>query len=97
MPFGLTNVPAAFMDLIHRFFHPNLDCFVIVFIDEIFIYSLDDESHQEHLRIVFDTLQKNQLYAKFWKCEFWMREVAFLDHIISESGISIDPENIRSV
>ncbi|KAG8475376.1 hypothetical protein CXB51_031882 [Gossypium anomalum] len=83
MPFGLTNAPAVFMDLMNRIFRPYLDKFVVVFIDDILIYSKDDTEHAEHLRIVLQTLRDKQLYAKFSKSEFWLREVGFLGHIVS--------------
>ena len=73
MPFGLMNAPTAFMNLMHRVFCPYLDCFVIIFIDDILIYSKSKEEHEEHLRIILQTLKEHQLYAKFNKCEFWLR------------------------
>ena len=78
MPFGLTNAPAAFMDLMNRVFRPYLDTFIIVFIDDILVYSRSKEEHAEHLRIVLQTLRDKQLYAKFRKCEFWLEKVVFL-------------------
>ncbi|KAA3461758.1 DNA/RNA polymerases superfamily protein [Gossypium australe] len=81
MPFGLTNAPAVFMDLMNQIFRLYLDRFVVVFIDDILIYSCDETQHAEHLRIVLQTLREKQLYAKFSKCEFWLREVGFLGHI----------------
>ena len=97
MPFGLTNAPAAFMDLMHRVFRPYLDKFVIVFIDDILIYSKSKEEHTEHLRITLQTLQEKKLYAKFSKCEFWLKEVAFLGHIVSVEGLKVDPKKIEAV
>lgn len=97
MPFGLTNAPAMFMDLMNRVFREYLDKFVVVFIDDILIYSKNKEEHEEHLRSVLSTLRENQLYAKFSKCEFWMEEVAFLGHIVSKKGISVDPSKITAV
>ena len=83
MPFGLTNAPAAFMDLMNRVFQPHLDQFVIVFIDDILVYSRNVEEHAFHLQIVLQTLRDRQHYAKFSKCEFWLNEVVFLEHVIS--------------
>ena len=87
MPFGLTNAPAAFMDLMNYVFPPYVDQFVIVFIDDILVYSKDRENHDTHLRVVLETLRKEQLYAKLSKCEFWLNEVSFLGHIVLNEGI----------
>ena len=97
MPFGLTNAPAAFMDLMNRLFQPYLDRFVIVFIDDILVYSGSSEKHSEHLRIVLQTLRERQLYAKLSKCQFWLNKVAFLGHVISADGVSVDPQKIEAV
>ena len=97
MPFGLTNAPAAFMDLMNRVFSPYLDKFVIVFIDDILVYSGSPEEHAEHLRAVLQILRECQLYAKFSKCQFWLDKVAFLGHVISEKGISVDPQKIEAI
>ena len=97
MPFGLTNAPAAFMDLMNRVFRPYVDQFVVVFIDDILVYSKDRESHDAHLRVVLETLRKEHLYAKLSKCEFWMNEVSFLGHIVSKEGIQVDPKKIEVV
>ena len=97
MAFGLTNAPAAFMDLMNRVFKKYLDKFVIVFIDDILIYSKSEGEHAEHLRIVLGILRKEKLYAKFTKCEFWLREVQFLGHIVSSEGIRVDPAKIEAV
>ncbi|KAL4367743.1 hypothetical protein GQ457_05G022050 [Hibiscus cannabinus] len=97
MPFGLTNAPAAFMDLMNRVFKPYLDKFVVVFIDDILIYSHNKDDHAEHLRIVLQTLRECQLYAKFSKCEFWLSEVAFLGHVISAKGIMVDPKKVQTI
>ena len=87
MPFGLTNAPAAFMDLMNRVFKPFLDTFVIVFIDDILVYSETWDQHREHLIIILETLRKERLFAKFSKSEFWLKEVMFLGHVISEKGV----------
>ena len=87
MPFGLTNAPAAFMDLMNRVFRPYVDQFVVVFIDDILVYSKDWKKHDTHLRVVLETLRKEQLYVKLSKCEFWLNEVSFLGHIVSKEGI----------
>ncbi|GAU18217.1 hypothetical protein TSUD_26810 [Trifolium subterraneum] len=86
MPFGLTNAPAIFMDCMNRIFQPYLDKFVVIFIDDILIYYKDPQEHAEHLRIVLNILREKQLYAKFSKCEFWLSEVKFLGHVISQEG-----------
>ncbi|CAA0833174.1 Uncharacterized mitochondrial protein AtMg00860, partial [Striga hermonthica] len=91
------NAPAVFMDLMNRVFHPYLDRFVIVFIDDILVYSRDIEEHKEHLRIVLETLRREKLYAKFSKCEFWLDRVAFLRHIFTAHGIKVDPGKIEAV
>ncbi|GJV74357.1 putative reverse transcriptase domain-containing protein [Tanacetum coccineum] len=97
MPFGLTNAPAVFMDLMNRFCRPYLDKFVIVFIDDILIYSKTQEEHVEHLRSVLELLKKEKLYAKFYKCEFWIREVQFLGHVTNGNGIHVDPSKIEAI
>ncbi|KAL5816273.1 hypothetical protein ACOSQ3_024651 [Xanthoceras sorbifolium] len=97
MPFGLTNAPAAFMDLMNRIFRPYLDLCVVVFIDDILIYSQTAAEHDRHLRIVLQILREKKLYAKLSKCEFWLNEIAFLGHIISADGIKADPKKIEAV
>ncbi|CAA0841269.1 Uncharacterized mitochondrial protein AtMg00860, partial [Striga hermonthica] len=97
MPFGLSNAPAVFMDLMNRIFHPYLDQFFIVFIDDILIYSKSQKEHEEHLRVVLETLRREKLYAKFSKCEFWLRRVAFLGHVIMQAGIEVDPSKVVAV
>jgi len=97
MSFGLTNAPAAFMDMMDRVFKAFLDNFVIVFIDDILIYSRTKEDHASHLRQVLTALRENQLFAKFSKCEFWLERVAFLGHIVSADGIAVDPAKIEAV
>ena len=96
-PFGLTNAPTAFMDMMNRVFKDFLDKFVIVFVDDILIYSRDREQHKNHLRIVLEILSRNKLYAKFSKCDFWMDQVMFLGHIVSKDGISVDPAKVEAV
>ena len=97
MTFGLTNAPATFMDLMHRVFLPYLDQFVVVFVDDILIYSQSEWEHEDHLRIVLHLLRDHQLYAKFSKCEFWLTEVRFLGHVVLASGVSVDPEKVEAV
>jgi hypothetical protein len=91
MSFGLTNAPAYFMNLMNKVFMKFLDKFVVVFIDDILVYSKTEEEHAEHLRLVLGTLREHQLYAKFSKCEFWLKEVGFLGHVLSAGGVSVDP------
>jgi len=91
VPFGLTNTPVAFMGLMNRVFKPYLDQFVVVFIDDILIYSRTPEEHNHHLRVALEVLRGNELYAKFSKCESWLNKVAFLGHMISNEGVSVDP------
>ncbi|GKD34960.1 putative nucleotidyltransferase, ribonuclease H, partial [Tanacetum coccineum] len=97
MPFGLTNAPAVFMDLMNRVFHEFLDKFVIVFIDDILVFSKSKEEHEEHLRTVLQILRQEKLYAKFSKCEFWLSKVAFLGHIVSAEGITMDPAKVEAI
>ncbi|KAL0561368.1 hypothetical protein IC582_001793 [Cucumis melo] len=97
MSFGLTNAPAVFMDLMNRVFREFLDTFVIVFIDDILIYSKTEAEHEKHLRMVLQTLRDNKLYAKFLKCEFWLKQVSFLGHVVSKAGVSVDPAKIEAV
>jgi hypothetical protein len=97
MSFGLTNAPTYFMDLMNKVFMEYLDRFVVVFIDNILIYSKSDSDHEEHLRLVLQKLRDNQLYAKFSKCEFWIDKVPFLGHIISNGGISVDPAKVKEI
>ncbi|KAL0536700.1 hypothetical protein IC582_025660 [Cucumis melo] len=97
MSFGLTNASAVFMDLMNRVFREFLDTFVIVFIDDILIYSKTEAEHEEHLRMVLQTLRDNKLYAKFSKCEFWLQQVSFLGHVVSKAGVSVDPAKIEAV
>ena len=97
MPFGLTNAPASFKDLMHRVFQPYLDQFVVVFMDDILIYSQLEWEHEYHLRIVLQLLRYHQLYAKFSKCEFWLTEVRFLGHVVLTSGVSMDLEKVEAM
>ncbi|KAK1680919.1 hypothetical protein QYE76_041767 [Lolium multiflorum] len=97
MSFGLTNALAYFMNLMNKIFMNFLDKFVVVFIDDILIYSKSEEEHEQHLETVLETLRHHQLYAKFSKCEFWLKEVGFLGHILSAGGIAVDPAKIKTV
>jgi hypothetical protein len=97
MSFGLTNAPAYFMYLMNKVFMEYLDKFVIVFIDDILIFSKTMEEHEEHLRLVLENLRSNKLYAKFSKCEFWLTEVAFLGDVISAGGVSVDSGKVKDV
>ncbi|GKF49776.1 putative reverse transcriptase domain-containing protein [Tanacetum coccineum] len=97
MSFGLTNTPAVFMDLMNRVCKPYLDKFVIVFIDDILIYSRNKKEHEEHLKAIMELLKKEELYAKFSKCELWIPKVQFLGHMIDSQGIYVDPSKIESI
>ncbi|KAL2235714.1 UNVERIFIED_CONTAM: Retrovirus-related Pol polyprotein from transposon [Sesamum indicum] len=97
MPFGLTNGPAAFMALMNKTLQPFLDQFVIVFIDDILIYSSSPEEHEQHLRTILQILRDRQLYGKFSKCEFWMEENAFLGHVVSKEGVQPDPAKVKAI
>ncbi|WVZ76299.1 hypothetical protein U9M48_024286, partial [Paspalum notatum var. saurae] len=97
MSFGLTNAPAFFMYMMNSVFMNELDKFVVVFIDIILIYSKSEKEHKEHLRIVLTRLREHKLYAKFSKCAFWLKEVSFLGHILSEKGVAVDPSKVEDV
>jgi hypothetical protein len=97
MSFKLTNAPAYFMYLINKVFMEYLDKFVVMFIDDILVYSRSEEEHEEHLRLALQKLREHRLYTKLSKCEFWMKQVAFLGHIILKGGISVDPSKVQDV
>ena len=94
MSFGLTNAPAYFMNIMNKVFMEFLHKFVVVFIDDILVYSKNEEEHKEHLSLVLEKLREHQLYAKFSKCEFWLKEFGFLGHVISGEGIAVDPTKV---
>jgi hypothetical protein len=95
--FGLTNALPYFMYLMNKVFMEHLEKFVVVFIDDILIYSRSEEKHEEHLRLVLQKLREHMLYVKLSKCEFWLEQVAFLGHVISKRGISVDPSKVQDV
>ncbi|GJX10341.1 putative reverse transcriptase domain-containing protein [Tanacetum coccineum] len=97
MPFGLKNAPAVFMDLMNRVCKPYLDKFIIVFIDNILVYSKDKEEHGKHLKIILELLKEERLYAKFSKCDFCLDSVQFLDHVIDNKGVHVDPAKIEAI
>jgi hypothetical protein len=97
MSFGLTNAPAYFMYLMNKVFMKYLDKFVVVFIDDILIFSKMEEEHEKHLSMALEKLRSNQLYTKFSKCEFWLTEVNFPGHVISIGGVSVDPSKVKDV
>ena len=97
MPFGLTNAPSVFMDLMNRVFHKYLDHFVVVFIGDILVYSTNHYEHVDHLKKVLDILREKKLFAKLKKCEFWLKKVSFLGHVVSGEGIEVDPSKIEAV
>ena len=97
MPFGLIDAPAVLMDLMNQIFHEFLDRFVVIFVDDILIYSPSEEEHEEHLQIVLELLRAHKLYAKFGKCEFWLREFKFLGHVVSREWVTVDSFKIEAV
>jgi hypothetical protein len=97
MSFGLTNVPAVFMDMMNRVFHDYLDQFTVVFIDDILIYSRTSKEHEEHLQKAFEKLWRETLYAKLKKCEFWLNNVSFLRHVISGEGVAVDQKKVKAM
>jgi hypothetical protein len=97
MSFGLTNAPAFFMNLMNSVFMDYLDKFVVVFIDDILVYSQSEEEHVDHLKMVLQRLWEHQLYAKLSKCEFWINEVIFLGHIINKDGLAVDLKKVANI
>ena len=97
MPFGLTNAPAIFMCLMNNVMHKYLDKFVVIFIDDILIYSKSKEEHKEHLKIVLQELREHQLFSKFSKCDFFKDKIQYLGHVVTKEGIYVDPEKIRAI
>jgi hypothetical protein len=97
VPFGLSNAPTVFMCLMNGVFRSYLDKFVIVFLDDILVYSKTDEEHEQHLRMVLQMLREHQLYAKLSKCSFYQKQIHYLGHIISEEGIVVDPEKVQAI
>jgi hypothetical protein len=97
MSFGLTNAPAYYMYMMNKVLMEYLDKFFMVFIDDILVYFRSEEEHEGHLRLVLQKLQDHKLYAKLRKCEFWLKQVAFLGHVISKGGTSMDPSNVQDV
>ena len=97
MPFGLTNAPAAFMDMMNMIYRPYLDQFVVVFVDDILIYSKGRAEHEQHFHLALQVLRENRLYAKLEKCDFLLQEIQFLGHMVSKEGISVDPAKVEAV
>jgi hypothetical protein len=97
VPFGLTNAPTTFMCLMNSVLNKYLDKFVLVFVDDILVYSKNKEEHEEHLRMVLQVLREHQLYAKFNKCDFFQKEIQYLGHIISAEGVAVDPKKIKEI
>jgi ribonuclease HI len=97
MSFGLTNAPAYFLNLMNKVFIEELDKFVVVFIDDILVYSKSVEKHEQHLRVVLGKLRAHKLYAKFSKCEFWLEKISFLGHILMAKGVAVDPGKVETI
>jgi hypothetical protein len=97
MSFGLTNAPTYFMNLMNKVFMEYLDQFVVVFINDILVYSPNEETHEDNVRLVLQKLRHNQLYAEFSNCDFWLKEVAFLGHIVTDGGIKVDPGKLSEI
>jgi hypothetical protein len=97
MSFGLTNAPAYFMYMMNKVYMEYLDKFIVVFINDILVYSRNEEEHEGHLRLVLQKLRDHKLYAKLSKCKIWLKQVAFLGHIVSKGGISVDPSKVQDV
>ena len=97
MSFGLTNASAYFMNMMNKIFMEFLDKFVVVFIDDILVYSKTEEEHAEHLRIILEKLREHHLYAKFSKCDFWKKEVDFLGHVMTAEGVAVDPGKVKAM
>jgi hypothetical protein len=97
MSFGLTNAPAYLMYVMNKVFMEYLDTFVMAFIDDILVYSRNEEEHEDHLRLVLQKLRDHPLYAMLSKCKFWLKQVAILGHIVSKGGISVDPSKVQDV
>jgi hypothetical protein len=97
IPFGVTNAPVVFRDIMHRILRPYLDKFVVVFINDILIYSKSSEEHATHLKLLLEKLKERKLYAKFNKCEFWLDTLSFLGHMISKDGIKVDPRKVVAI
>src|SRR3954463_12803739 len=97
MSFGLTNAQATFSRLMNYIFMEYLDKFVVVYLDDIFVYSKNEEEHAEHLRLILEKLREHKLYAKYSKCEFWLPDVTYLGHVISKDGVAVNPERIQAI
>ena len=97
MPFGLTNAPTIFMCLMNNVMHKYLDKFVVLFIDDILIYSKSKEEHKEHLKIVLQELREHQIFAKFNKCVFFKDKIQYLGHVVTKEGILVDPKKIKAI